>query len=336
MVVKMDPLEFVTDYIEDVSSLMEKLRRLGVQLKANRFSEAGILAQAELKAKVVAAVESYLMSLWDEDGDMSEETVESLAQGTLAYYLATDEQKKLLLKLFSMLAANIRAKVSTPELRRIFARILYGVYESNLVQAWVVANNDAISAAGDSATMLQTLWPIIAQCVHNNSFKRMNPTMILAEIGQQWIRGQSYEAIFGTLNNANARLGSGSKPRRPTIDHAVDLGESAFGYDAMLVVGAVAELYEMANPESTEQVELLKLLQKQIKYGLPAVESILFCEVGFADRVVAQRLAEVIGGATTRRKLLRRIRGASGDLRTALEEFPAYFTSVLDSLVSQS
>jgi POLQ-like helicase len=333
MVVTMDPLEFVTDYIKDVSSLKEKVRQLALQLSGSRFTEAGLLAQAELKAKVVAAVESYLMSLWDEDGDMAPETVASLAQGTLAYYLATDEQKKHLLELFSLLAANIRTKVATPELRRIFARILYGVYESNLVQEWVVANNDAITATTTSAAMLELLWPIISRCVHNPTFNRMNPATVLPEIAQQWIRGESFEAMFGTMNKGDARIGFGSRPRKPKIDNAVDVGENAAGYDAMLVVGAVAELYELSNPDNSNQIELLKLLQKQIKYGLPTVTSILLCEIGFADRVVAQRLAEVVGGAATRRKLLSRIRSSGPELRSALDEFPAYFTSVLNSLI---
>jgi hypothetical protein len=161
----------------------------------------------------------------------------------------------------------------------------------------------------------------------------MNPATVLPDIAQQWIRGESFEAIFGTMDSENVRLGFGSRPRRPKIDTAVDLGENAFGYDAMLVVGAVAELYELANPDNSDQIELLKLLQKQIKYGLLSVTSILLCEVGFADRVVAQRLAELVGGMTTRKKLLSRIRSISRELRSVLNDFPAYFTAVLNSLV---
>jgi POLQ-like helicase len=246
---------------------------------------------------------------------------------------SSDEQKLLLLKLFSMLAANIRAKVTTTELRRIFARILYGVYDSNLVQAWVVENNDAITGATTDLALLRVIWPIIAKCVRNATFVRMKPDSVLREIAEQWIQGKPFQVQFETMANAGARLGDGKRPRKPKIDNAVDLGENGFGYDAMLVVGAVAELYEMTNSEQSDQIELLKTLQKQIKYGLPTTTSILVCEIGFADRVVAQRLESVIGQVSTRRKLLSRIRGNTAQIRKVLEEFPAYFTSVLDSLV---
>jgi hypothetical protein len=85
---------------------------------------------------------------------------------------------------------------------------------------------------------------------------------------------------------AAARIGQ----RQPTIIHVVDICEGGLGFDGMLIVGAVADNFETIRPGETNVPSLLRLLQKQIRYGLPSDNPIRFYEMGFADRAIAQSL----------------------------------------------
>lgn len=56
-------------------------------------------------------------------------------------------------------------------------------------------------------------------------------------------------------------------------------------YDAMLAVGAVAEICEHLCPDADDICTGLHRLQKRLKYGLPYCAAIVH-EIGFADRVL--------------------------------------------------
>jgi hypothetical protein len=77
-------------------------------------------------------------------------------------------------------------------------------------------------------------------------------------------------------------------------------------------------------------------LQKRVKYGLNGKPAILLHELGFADRVLAAELAEVVGsGATTKRRLRRLISEQRDRMLGVLEDFPAYYTFVWESVLGE-
>jgi hypothetical protein len=58
--------------------------------------------------------------------------------------------------------------------------------------------------------------------------------------------------------------------------------------------------------------------------------------LGFADRVLAAELAEVVGsGATTKRRLRRLISEQRDRMLGVLEDFPAYYTFVWESVLGE-
>ncbi len=74
----------------------------------------------------MSAIENYLMSYTHETEQALEDAeVTQLATGTLAYYLADEDQKNDLVQTFLELSHNMEARVSEPEKRRIFGKTLY-------------------------------------------------------------------------------------------------------------------------------------------------------------------------------------------------------------------
>jgi POLQ-like helicase len=82
-------------------------------------------------------------------------------------------------------------------------------------------------------------------------------------------------------------------------------------------------------------VKLLRLLQKQIKYGLAAELAIAFYELGFTDRVLSQELAILLEGATSRTRILRRLSEKREVALSVLGKYPSYFTFVFENLFTQ-
>ena len=74
-------------------------------------------------------------------------------------------------------------------------------------------------------------------------------------------------------------------------------------------------------------------LQRQMKSGLPSLAALGFFDAGFADRVVAQAMAETFPDVVDRYSARVAIRNGAGRARELLARYPAYFESVLDELL---
>ena len=117
--------------------------------------------------------------------------------------------------------------------------------------------------------------------------------------------------------------------RRAKVEDVVALCEDGFGYDAAMIVASLADFAETLDNDLRGA---LALLQQQIKYGLSSSAAIGFFEAGFADRVVATELANLFPSVQNRGQARAAARQEVGTIRTALAEYPSYFSSVLDEM----
>ena len=291
------------------------------------WTEAGILDELRAKFEIFSAIESFLMANWHDDGD--ENWIQTLAESTLAYHTADPAQRVLLVRVFDALATNIEQTVPSAEVRRLFAKNLLGVAESMEIRQWVTDNLAQLTAADSNATYLALIWPLLRRFIANTYFVKCTVPDALAEIAAQWINGDSFDISLAALTAADARIGE----RRPTILHIVDICESGFGFDGMLIIGSIADNLEELSPEQENVVEDLRDLQKKIRYGLADARAIMLYEMGFADRAIAQSLAESFSVGRNRQVTIRRLRQNEAQLRPILEEYPRYFTMIFDSLI---
>ena len=182
----------------------------------------------------------------------------------------------------------------------------------------------------DAESVVDILWPFIKRFNRNTALLRCSTENPLQELIRQWISGSDFSQLLQIPIDAECKIGA----RRPTIDHVVDICESGLGFDGMLTVGAIAEHLEILGTDYADAAQALRQLQKRIKYGLSSTPEILLYEAGFADRVLAQRLAALLESINSRRAALTQLRERSTDVRELLAEFPTYFSRVLDNLTS--
>jgi POLQ-like helicase len=112
-------------YVDDKAGLQDALVTFAKEKTDLDITADDLLSQAHGKFKIFAAIESYLMAHWEESAEDSRS--QELAEGTLAYALVSDEEKKQLIDLFTILAEHIRSTVPDATRRGVFARTLQGV-----------------------------------------------------------------------------------------------------------------------------------------------------------------------------------------------------------------
>jgi hypothetical protein len=250
----------------------------------------------------------------------------------LAYSFASADKQQQLIQIFSIAATNINQRVANPNKRKVFARTLFGVSESLAIEEWARQNFRQMTACPTQDELFSVVWEALLQHIRHRTFTRITPASSLKSLATQWIQGAPFHALLKILTAANARIDTGLRPRKPQLDHVVDICENAFAYDGMLVIGAVTELTRLHFPQNKALLESLQTLQKRLKYGLATPAAIALYEIGFADRVLASDLATVVGAVESRAAAKQAIRHHEGAIREVLPQYPSYFSDILRTL----
>lgn len=331
-----EPLWFTDAYIKGEDELIQIIEDVVSRHGDKGFTTNSLKQQFEWRLNIISSIESYLMaSLEEAESGIDFEEVEELSRNTLAYYLADDEQKNQILRVFEILARNIEDKVPELQRRVIYGKTLYGVALSQEIEVWVREHIDGILGIDDINELLKALWPIISKIVQNKQFRNCEPQNVLLDIGLAWIQGSPFYVLYELIKEANAKYVAGSQRRRFTLNHVVDVCENALSYDGALVIGAITELAEMINPsESVDLITNLQILQKRVKYGLSNIKEIILYEMGFADRCIAIELASLMeNGILGRNEMLLSLRQNEDEVRSSLSKYPSYFILVYENIV---
>ena len=115
----MEALDFAKAYISDPNEVAKLAKRIVAQIGDKGFSRDSVDRQFTWRIFLICAVESFLLSSWDEtENGLSEADVIRLAEGTLAYFLADDQKKEHIRELFRLLAENISANITDSTRRK--------------------------------------------------------------------------------------------------------------------------------------------------------------------------------------------------------------------------
>lgn len=326
--IKMSPLDFVKLYINNHGGISCFAANIAEKHKEKNFTEGKVTQQVEMKISLICAIESFLLSHWDvEEGGLSESDVMELAEGTLAFSLANDEKRENIRDLFKLLSENISASIPEPARRRAYGKTLYGIQEAKAIEEWVKENVERLSLVTAEYDFLEIVWSLLVKHIHSSSFKKFSKKDVLCSIAQKWISGIPFHNLLEVSDDNQCCLGLGARPRKVKVDNIVDICESGLAFEGALLVGALCELIEMAGQDGADElISLLQLFQKRLQYGLPTATTIVLYELGFADRVIAQDLANTLGvTATERGEVGNVLKRNKEHVRTVVGKYPAYF-----------
>ncbi|EEW2546356.1 DEAD/DEAH box helicase, partial [Escherichia coli] len=289
-IITMEALDFAKAYINDPDEVTQYAARIAAQHGNKGFSRDGIERQVAWRISLICAIESFLLSHWDESEDgLSEADVTRLAEGTLAFFLADDQKKEHIRELFQLLAGNISANITDPARRKIYGRTLYGIRDAQAIEGWVQANVDSLLSIDDETEALDLVWPLLTQHINGGVFTKFDKPEVLKEIAHGWISGRPFNDLLKIIRERKCKMIWGTRRREFKVDHVVDVCEGTLAYEGALLVGALCEFVGASDQkEAGELISKLQLFQKRLKYGLPTETAISLYELGFSDRVVSQ------------------------------------------------
>lgn len=330
-----DPLEFVRAYAADQEGDGTWVNDAATQLTRKWFATDTLRRQLAERRDILTAIESFLLAHWEEAGDgqsFGAGPVGELAKRTLAYHLASVEQRTQLLQLFELLAANVTARTGDDERRQVYGRTLFGVAHTVALEKWVAENLERIAGCNDVDELFDIVWLCIAAQIENDTFQKWRPVETREVFARGWLAGVAFGALHDSMIAASVRIGLGAKPRKPKVEHIVEMGENALGFDGAHVLGAITELFRLLSPDEELRgaVPVLQTLQKRFKYGLPSDVSILLYEAGFADRPLVSDLAVVVPEISSRAQLQAAMRRSREAVEDVLGNYPQYFWRVYE------
>lgn len=298
------------------------------------FTARDILAILRRRRKLLSSVESYLMAKRGV-GSFEEfrASVQGLAQETLAYALASEDQQRALTVLFGLVADYIEGQAPVAEKQAVYARTLLGVAHARRIEAWIIGNREALLALESNEEWLRSVWPLFAELSESFFFRDIDPPSLSFNIALNWLQGVMYGGLITLAVEAKGTKPWGKTRRRLTSEDVVDFCEKTLSFECALILGANSEFLFGESASTNDAAATLRTFQKAIKYGLPDALSISAYDRGFADRAVALSLSNSLqesgyanahfGTAlTTQRDVI----------VNALANYPTYFEAVLEGL----
>ncbi len=180
---KMEALDFAKVYMSGPDEVSRFADAIAERHGKAGFTQKGIERQVAWRISLISSIESFLLAHWDEDeAALSDAGAVLLAEETLAFFLADEVEREHIRELFKLLTNNISTNITDPVRRRIYGRTLYGVRDAQSIERWVQANADQLMAANSGDEILNLVWPLLSEHIHNGTFNKFDKPDVLKEI----------------------------------------------------------------------------------------------------------------------------------------------------------
>lgn len=283
--------------------------------------------QCNLKFRYIEKIENFLMLLGEK---LSKENVIDIAKSTLAYKLASNELKSEITNLFIIIAEKIVEITDDKTKLPIYAKTLRGINQTFNLKERIMEKAENLLSITSSNDLLNVLWDIfLDDNIQNSAFNFYKDKVKLKMATLKWLDGESYFEIFKILEGEKINNHIYIK-----IESCVNIFENGLSYSGSILINAIMEiLISLKDDNYNHVIEKLKLFQKQLKYGLPNIESILIYEWGFCDRTIAQKISTVIQPATEKYSIKMNILAKKEVILQILQKYPSYYETVFEKLI---
>jgi superfamily II DNA/RNA helicase len=281
------------------------------------------------RVQVIHGIASFLLTHLDFAAEGVASRAVELARNTLAHFLADDQQRAKIELVFRNVATRLLEGAATEDLRTAIRRSPLGPGSVEALRRWLNENREVLSRAMEANSLLTAVTTAIIQHNRSTTITSLSDRSILVPVMFAWVGGASFANIYDMMIGGDIRIGGNH--RRPTVEDAVSLCENGLGYEGAMIVATLADL---AEGDDEVLFDALSLLQRQMKIGLASQAALGFFEAGFADRVVAQSLADAFPNVADRHSARAVVRANNEAAHTILTQYPAYFVNVLDELAA--
>ena len=311
-------INVLIDHLGETNFLVEYAQKLEKQyLKTFPKSKNNmIMYELLLRHDIISHLENYLCLILSTEtsDDENKKSAVDICSNTLAYALATEKEKELLNKIFQKMEENIQ-QYTTDELRR-YANAMSRIGTSSIIEEWISQNEltERVYTEMDLLSMIIELYLQIS-----NDFKYKEH---IHSICQKWIGGESPIEIRNAVSIE--------------IMEVEKLCNKKISYEINFLIGNICDLIVLdeEDDEHFDPRDILTVLQKKVKYGVPNVTAISVCESIFNDRLLAINIARILSDDNIETdKILNVLKDHSEEIFIFLDSYPKYFRDKLSVLM---
>lgn len=227
----------------------------------------------------------------------------SLLENSFAYYLATEEERKLLEKLFDVIESRVKIRISSIQK---YSKIMIPMNEADRILEWIEKNsiNDIKKTPIEILLLVEDL------------FGELYPTLALKKgIALSWIRGDSFD-----------QMSKDYEIKVPDVEKSCQYNVS---YQMSFLVGNIVDLVE----ENCINEDALMLLQQALRYGVKTKTAVSICEKVFNDRILAQKITTIIRNKEiSTDNIIAAIKAKKVEIISFLNKYPSYFKNTIEKL----
>lgn len=322
-------IEFLKKYISLRYSEHEEY--LNLKNKILKYKEQGKEHGTEIFYKmneiehVLVSLENFILGF----ADMEDESFE-IMQSTYGYHLANEDERKELKNIYNLIKSNIESLEIADRL--LYRKSMLGILTMKELSRFIDENLYEITNAD-----FDTLINLVANKLKESENCKLIPKLIddshVYELLKMWINGKSYIQIWDYSKSVNLLIKRGKKSRNISLEDIITLCDSDFGFASLAIIQAIVEILNTKDCSENIQDALNDIIYR-IRYGLPNKESVCVYELGFADRIISQRIANEIRcfNCSTKKKTKYAIKNNSNKLRKILMDYPSYFLDRLEKI----
>ena len=231
-----------------------------------------------------------------------------ICKETLAYFMANDDEKALLERIFDIIALKI-SEFDHSQLKN-YARTMIGIDLSLQIEKWIAENH----LTQQNYTNEQLVKILISFFLETHTLKK--EIGCFADICQMWLDGCSFVEMHECTSLPIADL--------------EDICSKSISYELSFFVGNIIDIIEINDEDIVNPLPNLLLLQRRLKYGVKTETAVSVCEKIFNDRFLANLLADEIGhDAIEANSIVGVMKSHKEDILDILSAYPTYFSERL-------
>lgn len=300
--------------------LQEKIINAFASEQDQQIKES-IIYQLSQRKQALDAVENYLCFVYGTpislEQDIHENIGESICKDTLAYYLADEEEKGMLLSVFRVIEEKVA--VLSERQRVKYSASMTAVDCGKAIEAWI----DEIDLLNHFYTEMDMLQLVVSLYFSLYRTKLMEAELL--RLCQQWIEGEMPLEMLKESSFTD-------------IDQLMATCHETISYELSFLVGNIIDLLPESDDENigSELYSNLSLLQRKLKYGVPNLTAISVCESLFWDRHIAIEIATMIRNeSATSSDLDAYLLYNKDNILEYLENMPSYFTERFSTFINR-
>ena len=259
-----------------------------------------------------------MLTSYDYKGDELNEISNDLCKNTLAYALSTEEERKMLLEIFSLIANYTLESISLQY--HIFnSKTMIGIDKTLTISKWIDENIELLN--GINLNNMSEINRNVLNLLYQLEIDLKYPFELVGIVLNHWIQGKTLIEIQTSEDMQESNL---------SIFQIEDICRGNISYGLSFLVGNIIDIGQ-------EQLENIKddlmVYQKFIKYGLNNNIAINIYELGLSDRHISQEISQIIGLKNLNNaEIIESIKYHSVEIFTFLDSMPSCFKNTLDQI----